>query len=273
MKEDKNRVLLEYRKEINRALVDLRTPGKRHRQIPNVLTVLRMTAPLFIVPSIIIGNLPMTVALISAFSLTDVADGFIARKFHLTSELGKDLDAISDKIFASTLLLSASICNPILLTNLALEGVISLINANKKLHGQEVRSSLVGKAKTWFLFATAGVGLISPYFKVNKTLKPLMLMTTGMQLLTVKSYLKKDKVQKNVVSEKIEIQKKDVLAQKGESKVLKKQKQLKKESVVSDVKDNDLKLQELKEIRELLRPKDESKDHYQKREKVKKIKL
>lgn len=193
MYEDKKKVFAEYKKEISEALNDLKTRGRRHRQIPNVLTLLRMTAPFFIIPSILVGNVALSIGLIAGFSLTDAADGFIARKFNLTSDLGKDLDAICDKIFAGTLLLSASISNPLLLFNLGLEGIISAINAKKKLQGEDPKSTMMGKIKTWSLFILAGAGLLTPCLPITNVLNTLMVTTAGLQLLTIASYSKKKK--------------------------------------------------------------------------------
>ena len=150
-----------YKQEIKEAIEDLKTKGRRKKQIPNVLTSLRLFAPLFILPASFIGNIPFVVGSVVAFSVTDMLDGFIARKFHLTSKLGKDLDAFSDKIFAGTLLLAASILNPILLVNLSLEVCIAGINVNAKLRGAETKSLPIGKVKTAFLFPLLGCSLIT----------------------------------------------------------------------------------------------------------------
>lgn len=203
MLKNKRKIWNEYKAQLNNALNDIKTPGKRHKQIPNILTILRMSAPLAIIPSAICGNIPALIGLVTIFSLTDVADGFIARKFNLTSDLGKDLDAICDKIFALTLLLSAAINSPFLLFSVGLEGIISFINIYKKTSGEEPKSSFIGKLKTWALFGLVGAGLTSPYLKINKILKSLFIITTGMQALTIKSYLQeneKNEIQENTNS-------------------------------------------------------------------------
>jgi cardiolipin synthase len=42
-------------------------------------------------------------------SLTDVLDGFIARRYHLTSRLGRILDPLADKLMAFTVLICISV--------------------------------------------------------------------------------------------------------------------------------------------------------------------
>lgn len=189
MNNNDDSIFLNYKKQVQNAIKDLKTKGRRHRQIPNLLTLLRLTAPCFIIPTAIMGNVAMIIGLTAFFSFTDLADGLIARKYHLTSELGATLDAVTDKIFASTLLLAASFTNPILLCNLGLEATVAGINTYKKLNNKPVKSSIIGKLKTWFLFSLVGVGIASPYYNINSILNTLMVSTTVMQVFTIGSYL------------------------------------------------------------------------------------
>lgn len=74
--------------------------------IPNLLSVIR----LLLIPAIVILfrvyylYIP-AVILLGVSALTDVADGFIARKFHMTSDVGKLLDPIADKLTQATVAL------------------------------------------------------------------------------------------------------------------------------------------------------------------------
>ena len=52
--------------------------------------------------------------------LTDAVDGFIARKFHMTSELGKFLDPLADKLTQITLARCLSVRYPVLHSLVAL---------------------------------------------------------------------------------------------------------------------------------------------------------
>ncbi len=184
-----NNVLTTYKELAQKAIKELKTKGKRYKQIPNILTLMRLTSPCFIIPAAIIGSVPTVIGMTVFFGLTDLADGFIARKWELTSKLGEALDAVTDKVFASTLLLAASISNPMLLCNLGLELAIAGINVSKELNGIATQSSYIGKAKTWFLFALAGAGIVSSNWNLQTILNPLMISTTIMQTLTLASYL------------------------------------------------------------------------------------
>ncbi len=183
-------VIKEYKSNINEALTDLKTKGRRHRQIPNLLTLSRLiAAPLFIIPSALSGNIILLAIFVTVFSLTDSLDGFIARKYDLVSELGKDLDAICDKIFALSLLISASIFKPILLCNIAAEVVISIINIREKINGKKPRSLMVGKIKTWVLYPLLGIAFLDQIINIKDVFNAFLAATISMQMLTITSYL------------------------------------------------------------------------------------
>lgn len=76
--------------------------------IPNILTIIR----LFMMPVFLLvyfssaENAHMWAMAVLVFSfITDVLDGFIARTFNQTSNLGKILDPIADKVMQITVLL------------------------------------------------------------------------------------------------------------------------------------------------------------------------
>lgn len=173
------------------ALNDLKTKGRRTRQIPNILTFMRILAPFFIIPVAIIKNVTWIAIFVVFFSLTDAVDGFIARRYNFVSELGKDLDAVCDKVFASTLLLAASFFEPILIINLILEAIIALINTIAKLQNCDPRSHLLGKAKTCILYPLIGLGYLTSYMDIVGIFIFVFLMTTAMQVATAFTYLYK----------------------------------------------------------------------------------
>lgn len=173
------------------AFNDLKTKGRRVRQIPNILTFMRILAPFFIIPVAVIKNVKLIAIFVVFFSLTDAIDGFIARRFNFVSELGKDLDAVCDKVFAGTLLLAASFFEPILLINLALEAIIAFVNTLAKLNNCDPRSHLIGKAKTCILYPLMGLGYLTSYMDIFGIFIFAFLMTTAMQIATTFTYIYK----------------------------------------------------------------------------------
>ena len=254
MTEQEGSVFSIFRKQVQSAIEDLKTKGRRHRQIPNLLTLMRLTAPCFIIPAAVIGNIPLVIKLTAFFGLTDLADGAIARKCNLTSELGEILDAVTDKVFASTLLIAASVSNPLLLCNLVLEGVIAGINTYKKLNNQPVKSSFIGKVKTWFLFVLAGLGIISSELNIVSIINALMASTAAMQLFTIYSYLPLTSKNKSAeINNDIDVVSMDVSNCDVESLELQKEKILEADTSVSKIQDDqDEQLEQLKAMRDFL---------------------
>lgn len=178
-----------YKKLFDDALLELKTKGKSVRQIPNILTFMRILAPFFIIPAACFKNVKLICIFVIFFSFTDALDGFIARKWHFVSELGKDLDAVCDKVFAVTLLLAASFFEPVLILNFLLELAIASVNTKAKLRNYNPSSSLIGKAKTCFLYTLIGLGLLNDYMNISNLFVFMFLLTTIMQLATTISYV------------------------------------------------------------------------------------
>ena len=69
------------------------------KTVPNMLSYFRLLLiPVFIVLYICHKNYSAAAAIILLSGLTDVADGIIARKFNMVSDLGKALDPLADKL-------------------------------------------------------------------------------------------------------------------------------------------------------------------------------
>lgn len=78
--------------------------------LPNLLSALRLPLiPLFL--HLALGrDEPLAACGVLALSAaTDVLDGFIARRFHMESELGRFLDPLADKLTQCALLLAAAL--------------------------------------------------------------------------------------------------------------------------------------------------------------------
>lgn len=74
--------------------------------IPNVLSFFRLALiPVFVWLYVWEKNYPATVVVLVVSSLSDLADGFIARRFHMITALGKALDPIADKLTQGIMLI------------------------------------------------------------------------------------------------------------------------------------------------------------------------
>lgn len=77
-------------------------------KLPNILTLSRLVlAPLFLVAFRVGGDAGLRWALVLAlfFELTDLLDGYLARTFEQTTQLGKILDPLADSISRFTVFL------------------------------------------------------------------------------------------------------------------------------------------------------------------------
>jgi len=67
--------------------------------IPNLLSLFRLCLiPIIIHQYCITNHFTKSAALLLLSGITDIADGFIARRFHMISNVGKILDPIADKL-------------------------------------------------------------------------------------------------------------------------------------------------------------------------------
>ncbi len=77
--------------------------------LPNKLTILRLIMiPLFVAVfylTVIPYNYIISAVIFLLAAFTDFLDGYIARKYHLVTNLGKFLDPIADKVLVSTALI------------------------------------------------------------------------------------------------------------------------------------------------------------------------
>ncbi|MBQ8908293.1 MAG: CDP-alcohol phosphatidyltransferase family protein [Clostridia bacterium] len=66
--------------------------------IPNLLSLFRLALIPAIVITLRLGRSLLSSLLLVLSGITDVVDGFIARRFHMVTPLGKALDPIADKL-------------------------------------------------------------------------------------------------------------------------------------------------------------------------------
>ena len=127
--------------------------------LPNKLTVLRMVLVPFFVATLLLSKTNDTLkwvalALFVIASLTDFADGYIARKYNLITNFGKFMDPLADKI----LTVSGMIClielgripSWIVVIIVAREFIISGFRLIAAENGGVIAANYWGKFKTTF---------------------------------------------------------------------------------------------------------------------------
>lgn len=67
------------------------------KHVPNILTIIRFLLIPIIILFAIQGNYIATIIVFTISGLTDVVDGYIARRFNFISDFGKLMDPLADK--------------------------------------------------------------------------------------------------------------------------------------------------------------------------------
>lgn len=173
-------------------------------QFPNMLTFSRMLAPLVIIPLALFRLHTLTVVFTFIFAATDAFDGYLARKWHTVSALGKDLDAFVDKVFAVTLLIAISLIYPVLLILVVFEFIIAVINGIETYKDNKPKTIIIGKFKTIALSMLIILFMMNIYFDIpNYILYIIFIVTIVLQIFTSLGYL--DIYLKNNHNRKIKI--------------------------------------------------------------------
>ncbi|MBE5786795.1 MAG: CDP-diacylglycerol--glycerol-3-phosphate 3-phosphatidyltransferase [Clostridiales bacterium] len=117
--------------------------------VPNVLTMIRaLLIPVYWV-LFMNGHRYIALAVFIVASITDLLDGYIARKYHLITDFGKLMDPLADKLMVLSVMLSLAIKQFVpwapLIILLAKEGLMVLGGALMLKKGIVVYAEKIGK--------------------------------------------------------------------------------------------------------------------------------
>lgn len=178
-----------YKNEIKNSISDMKHKKTFYKQIPNLLTFIRLIGA---IPAGIMYyiNTKIFVGAISFLWFTDAIDGRLAKKFNAQSKLGADMDAFADKI----MFLGSSIpllgIFPVLIFNFIMEGVISSINVFGRMKGLNTKTVLSGKIKTVSLALTLISGYLVSFFGMSMSILNLLIgLTSLLQIVSIKDYI------------------------------------------------------------------------------------
>ena len=173
--------------------------------LPNKLTVLRVILiPIFVAFLLLSpGNDTFKWIALAVFiiaSLTDLADGKIARKYNLVTDFGKFMDPLADKL----LVCSAMIClidlgripSWIVVIIIAREFIISGFRLVAADNGRVIAASYWGKFKTTFqmimvILMIANLGDVIPFY--NLATKIIMWIALELTIISLIDYIVKNK--------------------------------------------------------------------------------
>ena len=121
---------------------------------PNQLTLLRMVFIPFIVMRLIDRDYKQALVLLVIAGLTDLLDGFLARRLHQQTRIGQYLDPIADKLLLSTLFMVLAILHliPWKFTVVVFSRDIGILGVSAVLFAiaglRDFRPSIFGKVNT-----------------------------------------------------------------------------------------------------------------------------
>ena len=143
------------------------------KTIPNILSVLRIClVPVFVAAYLLDGNdiKYFAVCIFIFANISDILDGYIARKYNAISRLGKILDPLGDKLLFFAALVCITISRPVLIWAVCalfvkevLMGVGALL-IRKKISVEPLSSNWLGKTATVIFFAVCVLLLIFESF-------------------------------------------------------------------------------------------------------------
>lgn len=141
------------------------------KYIPNILTILRFIFIPIILYFIFTGNYILGIVFFTISGITDVLDGFIARKFNLISNFGKLMDPLADKLTQISVLaalVTVKIIPVWILTIVVLKELIMVIGASF-LYGKDVvvYSKWYGKLATVLFYLAIVISLITKQFNLT----------------------------------------------------------------------------------------------------------
>ncbi len=128
--------------------------------IPNALCVLRMLLAVPVAVLLVRGEYGITLLVFGVAAITDGLDGFLAKRFNWTSELGKALDPLADKILLVTVFITLTyigdvplwITAPVVLRDVVITaGAIVYVNTIGPL--VDAQPTLISKLNTLFQIA------------------------------------------------------------------------------------------------------------------------
>lgn len=142
------------------------------KHIPNILTIIRFFLIPIIVSYIVKGDYILAFIFLTISGLTDVLDGFIARKFNFITNFGKLIDPLADKATQIAVLATLALHDviPLWILIIVLLKEFAMISGASFLYGKEfvVSSKWYGKLSTVLFY----VAIVSSFFirQFNTTL-------------------------------------------------------------------------------------------------------
>ena len=159
--------------------------------IVNIITFLRIFGSIILFPIYFRYNQFVVGIILTILFLTDWIDGFLARKFNVSTFFGSIMDSISDKLMAITSCIILCYINKFMILSIVIELLIIIVNTVVLTQKGNIKSSYIGKIKTWIL----SISIILGFFICNSDTKLINFFVAIpailFEFITLFDYLKK----------------------------------------------------------------------------------
>lgn len=168
--------------------------------IPNVISFFRiLLIPLFAVVYFrdeLENHFFFAFLIVLISGISDVADGLIARKFNMVSDLGKVLDPIADKLTQAVVLLCITINHMVILPTFIVLFIKELLTMFAAIHilsngTKPISSRWFGKLSTVVVFITMAYAIIVDIYSLPEIpLYVLNIIAIVCMLISVRGYFR-----------------------------------------------------------------------------------
>lgn len=175
------------------------------KHLPNILTTIRLLLIPIIFYFAFIENYIVAVIVLVLSGITDVLDGYIARKFNFITDFGKLFDPLADKLTQISTLVVLVIQNiiPTWILVVVIIKELLMITGATFLYDKNtvIGSRWYGKAATVVFYIAIFVSMINKQFALNYTFDMLLyyialILTIFALIMYFKTFLKLKKVAK-----------------------------------------------------------------------------
>ena len=144
----------------------------KKENIPNILTIIRFILIPFIYVSVLSRHYLIALIIFTISAITDVLDGYIARKYNYITDIGKLMDPLADKSTQIALLLSLTILKilPLWIFIIVFVKELVLVISASVLYSKKdvvVYSKWYGKLATTLFYLAIVCSLLINHFNIN----------------------------------------------------------------------------------------------------------
>ena len=148
----------------------------KKENIPNMLTIIRFILIPFIYVSVLSKHYLIALIIFTISAITDVLDGYIARKYNYITDIGKLMDPLADKLTQVALLLSLTILKilPLWIFIIVFVKEFVLVISATVLYSKKdvvVYSKWYGKLATTLFYLAIVCSLLINQFNINMSFR------------------------------------------------------------------------------------------------------